>query len=58
VGFKGDIEYDTSKHDGAPRKWLNCQKLQSLGWKPTYLLNEGLQKAYADFLQNPSVRSV
>lgn len=57
VGFNGDIDYDTSKHDGAPRKWLDCQKLQSLGWKPTYLLNEGLEKTYADFLQNSSVRN-
>ena len=58
VGFKGAIDYDTSKPDGAPRKWMDSQKLQSLGWKPTYSLIEGLQKAYADFLENPSVRNV
>jgi len=58
VGFKGSIDYDTSKPDGAPRKWMDSQKLQSLGWKPNYSLIEGLQKAYADFLENPSVRNV
>ena len=58
VGFKGAIDYDTSKPDGAPRKWMDSQKLQSLGWKPQYSLIDGLQKAYADFLQNPSVRNV
>jgi GDP-L-fucose synthase len=58
VGFKGAIDYDTSKPDGAPRKWMDSQKLQSLGWKPKFSLIEGLQKAYADFLENPSVRNV
>jgi GDP-L-fucose synthase len=58
VGFTGAIDYDTSKPDGAPRKWMDSQKLQGLGWKPSYSLKEGLQKAYADFLHNPSVRSV
>ena len=58
VGFKGTIEYDTSKPDGVPRKWMDSQKLQGLGWKPSYSLMAGLQKAYADFLQNPSMRSV
>ncbi len=58
VGFKGAIDYDISKPDGAPRKLMDSQKLQGLGWKPSYSLNEGLQKAYADFLQNPSVRKV
>jgi GDP-L-fucose synthase len=58
VGFKGAIDYDTSKPDGAPRKWMDSQKLEGLGWKPSYSLMDGLQKAYADFLQNPSVRNV
>jgi GDP-L-fucose synthase len=58
VGFKGAIEYDTSKPDGAPRKWMDSQKLHALGWKPSYSLIAGLRKTYADFLQNPSVRSV
>ena len=58
VGFKGRIDFDATKPDGAPRKWMDSQKLQSLGWKPQYSLIDGLQKAYADFLQNPSVRNV
>ena len=58
VGFKGKIAYDTTKPDGAPRKWMDSQKLQSLGWKPSFHFKDGLQKAYADFLENPSVRNV
>ncbi len=57
VGYKGAIDYDTSKPDGAPRKLMDSQKLQGLGWKPANSLIEGLHKTYADFLQNPSVRS-
>jgi nucleoside-diphosphate-sugar epimerase len=37
---------------------MDSQKLQGLGWKPSYSLMAGLQKAYADFLQNPSERNV
>jgi GDP-L-fucose synthase len=58
VGFKGAIDYDISKPDGAPQKLMDSRKLQGLGWKPAYSLMEGLQEAYADFLQNHSVRSV
>lgn len=57
VGYQGTINYDTSKPDGAPQKWMNSQKLKDLGWKPTYSLLEGLKKTYADYLQNPSVRN-
>jgi len=58
VGFKGKVAYDTNKPDGAPRKWMDSQKLQNLGWKPSFNFKVGLQKAYADFLEKPSVRNV
>jgi GDP-L-fucose synthase len=58
VGFKGTIIYDTSKPDGAPRKWMDSQKLKSLGWKPQYSLLDGLRKTYADFLKTASVRNL
>lgn len=58
VGFKGTIEYDTSKPDGVPRKWMDSQKLKSLGWKPQYSLLDGLNKTYADFLETPQVRNM
>ena len=51
VGFNGSIDYDTTKPDGAPRKWMDSQKLEALGWKPAISLKVGLQKAYADFLK-------
>ena len=46
TGFKGKIEYDTSKPDGAPRKLMDNSKLKSLGWQPQISLKEGLRDAY------------
>ena len=55
VGYKGSINYDASKPDGAPRKWMDSQKLLSLGWQPAYSLSQGIRAAYDDFLNNPSL---
>jgi GDP-L-fucose synthase len=50
VGFPGKIVYDSSKPDGTPRKLLDISRLSALGWKAKVPLQEGLAKAYADFL--------
>jgi len=58
VGFEGSLHFDTSKPDGAPRKLMDSSKLQSTGWQPELNLREGLELAYAWFVQNEdSVRS-
>jgi GDP-L-fucose synthase len=49
VGFKGEIEFDTSKPDGAPRKLMDSSRLHALGWKARVDLSEGLARAYRDF---------
>ena len=46
VGFKGEIEWDTSKPNGTPRKVLNVDKIESLGWEPKVSLREGIKKTY------------
>ena len=51
VGFKGEIEYDTSKPDGTLRKLLDVSRLHQLGWKHTTTLEEGLRKTYGWFLK-------
>ena len=43
------ITFDTSKPDGAPRKWMDSNRLESLGWQPKVTLEQGLIKAYAAF---------
>jgi GDP-L-fucose synthase len=49
VGYTGHIEFDTTKPDGAPRKWMDSTRLNNLGWQAQVHLREGLAKAYADF---------
>lgn len=49
VGYSGAIVYDRSKPDGTPRKLLDTSRIKALGWAPTTPLEQGLQKAYADF---------
>ena len=46
VGFTGDIVYDTAKPDGTPRKLMDVSKLNSLGWKASISLAEGIAKVY------------
>ncbi|MFC4701031.1 GDP-L-fucose synthase family protein [Glaciecola siphonariae] len=52
TGFKGEIEFDTTKPDGAPRKLMDVSRLKSLGWEYSFSLEQGLEDAYEWFLQN------
>jgi GDP-L-fucose synthase len=52
AGFKGKIEFDTSKPDGPPRKLLDTSRLTSLGWKPKIKLRTGIESAYAWFQEH------
>jgi GDP-L-fucose synthase len=50
VGYKGQIEFDTSKPDGTPRKLMDSQRLNALGWQAEVDLQTGLSLAYQDFI--------
>ena len=52
VGFKGEIVFDTSKPDGAPRKLMDVSRLSRLGWQASIELEQGLQMTYEWFLTN------
>jgi GDP-L-fucose synthase len=52
VGYAGRIEFDASKPDGAPRKWMNSSRLNALGWQAHVGLAQGLALAYEDFKQH------
>jgi len=49
VEYKGQISFDATKPDGAPRKWLSSQRLNAMGWQAAVSLNDGLRLALADF---------
>ncbi len=50
IGYKGKLEFDTSKPDGTPRKLMDVSKIHNLGWRHSVELQEGIEKAYTDFL--------
>ena len=52
TGHQGEILWDTSKPDGTPRKLLDIQKLNALGWKAQTELEDGLERTYKWFLKN------
>lgn len=51
VNFKGEIEFDSTKPDGTPRKLMDSSRIHSFGWKHKTNLKEGLQKAYTYFTE-------
>ncbi|MDB5008182.1 MAG: GDP-fucose synthetase [Mucilaginibacter sp.] len=50
IGYQGQIDFDTSKPDGTPRKLMDVTKLHGKGWKHKVELEEGIRMAYSDFL--------
>ena len=58
VGYRGELKFNTSRPDGAPRKLLDVSRLKALGWKATTPLRKGLADAYADFVGGGGRRRV
>ena len=52
VGFEGEIVFDATKPDGAPRKLLDTSRLTALGWQPRFSLKEGLIETYQWYLEH------
>lgn len=55
VGFDGHIVTDGSKPDGTPRKMLDSGEMLGMGWKPVFILEDGVRDSYADFLSTSCV---
>ena len=58
VGYAGELAFDTTKPDGAPRKLIDSSRLNALGWKPKIVLEDGLRAAYQDFLRQHKAGTV
>jgi len=46
VEYSGSITFDSSKPDGAPRKLIDSQRINKLGWRPLVNLQNGLRMTY------------
>ena len=44
IGYKGEIIWDKSKPDGAPKKQLDISKISKLGWLPKISLDKGIRE--------------
>lgn len=51
VGYRGQIEWDRSKPDGSPQKFLDSSKMFESGWRPKIELDEGIKRTYDWFLK-------
>jgi len=49
VGFKGSLEWDTSKPDSTFRKLLDVSKINQLGWRGKVALEDGIKMIYSKF---------
>ena len=54
TGFRGEINWDTTKPDGTPRKVLDVSRISDLGWKPKVTLEEGVMETVEWFKNNES----
>ncbi|MBW9051556.1 GDP-L-fucose synthase family protein [Rhizobium mesosinicum] len=57
IGFTGEIDLDSTKPDGTPRKLMDSEVARNLGWSPKISLEQGLRLAYEDFLSREKVAS-
>ncbi len=54
VGHEGEVQWDSSKPNGTPKKLMDSSKLRSLGWAPKISLEEGIIRVYQDFISHES----
>ena len=52
TGYKGSISWDKTKPNGTPDRPLDCSRISSLGWRPKYTLQKGLEESYEWFKGN------
>jgi GDP-L-fucose synthase len=57
TGYTGELKHDLSKPDGTPRKLLDVNLLNNLGWKHKISLEEGLKLVYEDYIKNKNVKT-
>ena len=56
TGYPGEINWDTSKPDGTPKRPLDY-KLLDKGWSSNYKLLDGLRKTYDWYIANTDLQT-
>ena len=51
VGYNGNINFDPTKPDGSPRKFIDSKRMINLGFKHEVNLKDGLKKTYKDYIK-------
>jgi len=49
IEFKGGVEFDNTRPDGAKRKLMDSSRITKLGWKPEVALEQGLKQTYKEY---------
>jgi GDP-L-fucose synthase len=49
VGYGGELVFDTSKPDGTPRKLMDTNKINKMGWSAKINLLDGVSKTIKEF---------
>jgi GDP-L-fucose synthase len=49
VGYEGELVFDTTKPDGTPRKLIDVNKINILGWKAQIDLKIGIRKTVFEY---------
>lgn len=44
IGYQGSLTFDSTKPDGTPRKLLDVQRINNLGWSAKTTLSQGIHK--------------
>jgi GDP-L-fucose synthase len=55
LGFKGSMQYDTTKPDGTQRKLLDVSRIHNLGWKHKVSFKVGIKNTYDWYIKNYTV---
>ncbi len=50
VGYSGEVEWDSTKPDGTPRKLMDVSRMTSYGWKAKIGLEDGIRSVYQWYL--------
>jgi GDP-L-fucose synthase len=56
VKYNGDFKFDESMPDGTPRKLLNFEKINKIGWSSKISLFEGVSKSIDEFIYKFSMK--